>query len=68
MPFNCLNKDIFCSKVKVKRDSRSTKGIKLNTCMQGTFQLDREISDVEIMFNDSCQVNEFINLIIKNII
>jgi hypothetical protein len=24
--------------------------------MQGTYQLDREVFDTEIMFNDSCQV------------
>lgn len=56
IPSICLNKDIFGSKLKVIRDGRTTKGISLNVFMQGTYQLDREVFDTEIMFNDSCQV------------
>jgi hypothetical protein len=55
IPSICLNKDIFGSKIKVLRDGKATKGISLNIFMQGTYQMDREVFDTEIMFNDTCQ-------------
>lgn len=58
IPLICLNKDIFCSKLKVFRDTRNTKGISLKLFMQGTYQTDRETiqeMDAELKFNDSCQ-------------
>ena len=52
----CLNKDVYSSQLKVIRDHKSTKGVRITIFMQGTYQLEREINDVEIMLNDSCQV------------
>jgi hypothetical protein len=56
MPLVCLNKDIFSSKLKVIREGKVTRGVKLSIFMQGTFQSDVENSEIEILFNDSAQV------------
>ncbi len=56
MPSICLNKDIFASKLRVVREGKVTKGIQMSLFMQGTYQLDREMFDAEVMLNDSCQV------------
>ena len=64
MPSICLNKDIFGTKIKVLREGKVTKGICASIFMQGTYQMDREMYDAEIMFNDSCQVCSRILLLI----
>lgn len=59
IPTNCLNKDIFTTKLSVIRENKCTKSIQLNLFMQGiekSYQLDnRELLDVEISFDDTCQ-------------
>lgn len=55
IPYICLNKDIFSSKLRVIRDGKTTKGVKLSIFMQGSFQVEREMSEVDIMLNDSTQ-------------
>lgn len=55
IPSICLNKDIFGSKITVIRENRTTKGICLSVFMQGLYQMDRDMYDTEINFNDSVQ-------------
>lgn len=55
IPSICLNKDIFASKLRVVREGKSTRGIKLSLFMQGTYQLDRHQVESEIDFNNTCQ-------------
>jgi hypothetical protein len=56
----CLNKDIFANKIVVLRDNKLTKGLQLNVFMQGAekaYQFDNsEHGDVEVLFDDTCQV------------
>lgn len=56
IPSICLGKDIYGSKLRVIREGKLTKGLSLSVFVQGSYQLDREVYDAELMFNDSCQV------------
>lgn len=51
-----MGKDIYGSKLTVIREGKVTKGVRLSVFVQGSYQLDREMYDTEVMFNDSCQV------------
>jgi hypothetical protein len=65
IPSICLNKDIFGSKLKVissspnddlvHRFKKIYNGVNLTVFTQGTYQLDREITNFDILFDHSCQ-------------
>jgi len=55
IPSICMGKDIYGSKLTVIREGKVTKGVRLSVFVQGSYQLDREMYDTEVMFNDSCQ-------------
>ena len=60
VPHICLNKDVFSNKIGVLRDSKATKGLQLNIFMQAAEMAylsdNREYRDVEVLFDDTCQV------------